>query len=203
MASRIAPLLGLFLLAISTTSVSHAQSSKAFQRKHVTFLDHIDHNQCNSEMRNKRISQTDTGCKRLNTFIHAPEQVVDQACTSGEPYVIRNQEYKKSPQKFRITNCRLSQEHGNDCEYVAEASSLRYIVVACDQNGRPVHLERTLTDAAAGKPGDKQPSLNPTKKPSNSASVISAHWIRGQGCLCMGRLGGVLLFLSFVLFWCL
>ncbi|XP_061460849.1 ribonuclease pancreatic-like [Rhineura floridana] len=203
MASKSAPLTRLFLIALSAISVSRAQSPQAFQRKHVTFLDHIDHNRCNSEMRNKRIAQTTSGCKRLNTFIHAPKEL-DQACVAGKPYVIQNLEYKKSPQKFRVTNCRLSQDHGNDCEYMAEASSWRYIVVSCDQNNRPVHLARTLSDTTAGKQDEKQPSWNPTPKPPGSASAANfSHWFLGQGSLRTGCFGAGLLVFYLLLFSCL
>nr|XP_056720963.1 ribonuclease pancreatic-like [Euleptes europaea] len=134
----------LFLIAISTLGVSRTQNPQAFQRKHMTLLDNIDHNKCNSEMRNKRISLTRSGCKPLNTFIHAPKKLINHACMAGNSYVIKNVEYKKSPSKLRVTTCRLSEEYPKDCKYLAEASSWKYIVISCDQNNQPVHLAGTL-----------------------------------------------------------
>ncbi|XP_066492575.1 ribonuclease pancreatic beta-type-like [Tiliqua scincoides] len=144
MALQEAFLMGLCLLSMSAIHISHTQRPHAFQRKYVTLLENMDHNRCNSEMRNKRIALTRSGCKRFNTFIHAPKKFIDYTCIMGQPYVIKNLEYKKSTRKFRVTSCRLSQEYVNDCKYVAEASSWKYILVSCDQNDQPVHLAGTL-----------------------------------------------------------
>ncbi|CAM4669958.1 unnamed protein product [Caretta caretta] len=137
-------LICLLFIAMSVISISRAQNPLAFRRKHLTLLDTIDHNRCNSEMRNKRIAMTRDGCKKLNTFIHAREEVIDATCTMGKVHVIKGQEYKKSIHKFRVTNCRLSGEYPNDCEYMAEKSAWKYIVISCDQNDRPVHFAGTL-----------------------------------------------------------
>ncbi|XP_065274589.1 ribonuclease pancreatic-like [Emys orbicularis] len=137
-------LICLLFIATSVFSISCAQNPMAFRRKHLTLLDTIDHNTCNSEMRNKRIAMTRDGCKKLNTFIHAREEVIDATCTMGKVHVIKGQKYKKSISKFRVTNCRLSGEYPNDCEYMAEKSAWKYIVISCDQNDRPVHFAGTL-----------------------------------------------------------
>ncbi|KAK9412405.1 hypothetical protein NXF25_003580 [Crotalus adamanteus] len=145
MASNGVSMMILFFISISVINISRSQSPQAFQRKHMTFLDNIDHNRCNREMQNRRIALTRNGCKRLNTFIHAPEKLIDHICVTGKPYVIQNLEYKKSTMKFHVTSCRLSQEYGKDCKYKAEDSRWKYIVVSCNQNDRPVHLAGILT----------------------------------------------------------
>lgn len=134
----------LLFIATSVISISHAQNPPAFRRKHLTLLDTIDHNRCNSEMRNKWIAMTRNGCKKLNTFIHAPEEIIDATCTMGKVHTLKGQAYKKSISKFRVTNCRLSGEYPNGCEYMAEKTAWKYIVISCDQNNQAVHFAGTL-----------------------------------------------------------
>uniref|UniRef100_A0A8D0BDW1 Ribonuclease A-domain domain-containing protein n=1 Tax=Salvator merianae TaxID=96440 RepID=A0A8D0BDW1_SALMN len=178
-----------------------SKSPRDFRRKHVTPLENIDNNQCNSEMQNKGIALTQHGCKPINTFIHAPESQVDQACVAGKPIAIDNLEYKRSSQKFRITNCRLSQSHTEDCKYVAENSDWRYIVVSCDQNNRPVHLAKTLRNEFIGKQGDISPSGDTDQDTHNAASALNARWFLRKGAFCVPCFAAAVLLFSAVFSW--
>ncbi|XP_063002639.1 ribonuclease pancreatic-like [Elgaria multicarinata webbii] len=180
MASKGTPAMVFLLIALSAISLSRTQNPEAFRRKHVTLLDRMDNNQCDSEIRNRQVNQN--SCKWVNTFIHAPKELVDRACAAGTPYVMNNVEYKKSAEKFLVTSCRLSQEVPKGCRYRAEASSLKYIVVSCDQNDRPVHLAGTLRDDTGGKK-DKESWTSKPPLP-NFANGVKCHWCL-WGCLCM------------------
>ncbi|XP_043916103.1 uncharacterized protein LOC122792378 [Protopterus annectens] len=87
-----------------------------------------------NEMRNRRLC-----CRRFNTFIHATNRQAIQICRGRRVGGGANNLYK-SNRRFLITEVRLIRR--NPLKYRGRRRS-RFVVVACDNNRRPVHLERT------------------------------------------------------------
>ncbi|XP_075774263.1 angiogenin-2-like [Pelodiscus sinensis] len=85
--------------------------------------------------------------KEKNTFIHAPDHQIAAICTDtgGKDYITKTGRHLRlSTQDFKVTTCT---SHGgkpfSNPNYRASSSS-RKIVIGCDQQNRPTHLEESL-----------------------------------------------------------
>lgn len=112
-----------------------AASFASFQRKHLVNPGVRGNDRFwTNEMRNRGLC-----CRRFNTFIHATSNQAIQICNGRRVSGNANNLYK-SNNKFRITEVRL--RSNNPVKYHGR-SSRKFVVVACDNNRMPVHLERT------------------------------------------------------------
>ncbi|KAK7922179.1 hypothetical protein WMY93_009081 [Mugilogobius chulae] len=99
----------VFLLLLLAPSLLLGQSYQDFRNKHVN--QYMSRNDCDTVIRNRRITEPDGTCKIIDTFINAGINQINQA------------------EEWHLPNCR----------YAGTAETL-YITIAC-RNGYPVHFE--------------------------------------------------------------
>ncbi|XP_030042517.1 sialic acid-binding lectin-like [Microcaecilia unicolor] len=119
------------LLALIFPSTS--QNYDEFRKKHIDSRTNKKHNNqyCNTIMEQKINRDTGT-CRKVNTFIHAPEKVVVILCRR-----IPNA-MKTSTKKFSLTICKLQRKRGQRCTYKAK-NEFRRIEIKCEDS-LPVHF---------------------------------------------------------------
>ncbi|KAG5260499.1 hypothetical protein AALO_G00308900 [Alosa alosa] len=123
----------------------HETRYEKFLRQHVVNAMNID--DCTSIIKDRKIYAKDNKsgkdkCKPVNTFILTEEQQAKAICHDGETTVRRNKEFKKSTKDFNVVVCHIKDEKKEypNCEYTPKQEAT-YILVACDNNKLPVHLE--------------------------------------------------------------
>ncbi|KAL8176497.1 UNVERIFIED_CONTAM: hypothetical protein K2H54_035619 [Gekko kuhli] len=83
-------------------------------------------------------------CKPFNVFIHASEVQLQDVCGPGG-YPYHGTGKRRSKTYYPITICRLGMmTRARQCVYYA-AYSTRRLVLSCDENSLPVHLDEVLT----------------------------------------------------------
>lgn len=129
----------ILLLLLCVSSYTHAQSWARYQN----FLNHhrgpfVNVEMCTSEIRHRKITDSAGECKRVNSFIRAPDEHITAVCTGGTRLYYN---LFRSGTPFDVVTCRLKsgQTHPN-CEYYRGRLSIQYIVLACE-HGLPVHYE--------------------------------------------------------------
>uniref|UniRef100_A0A8C6XDA7 Ribonuclease A-domain domain-containing protein n=1 Tax=Naja naja TaxID=35670 RepID=A0A8C6XDA7_NAJNA len=117
---------------------SWRQSWAAFKNKHIdSKSQYPPHNMnlyCENQMRNRRMTRP--LCKPHNTFIYAPESIVQQICQN-----IRGPAAITSRVSFNLVDCRYTGgSPPNSCNYQGSMWT-KYIAVTC-VNYVPVHFIR-------------------------------------------------------------
>uniref|UniRef100_A0A670KCI5 Ribonuclease A-domain domain-containing protein n=1 Tax=Podarcis muralis TaxID=64176 RepID=A0A670KCI5_PODMU len=91
----------------------------------------------------KRRGLDKPACKEVNTFIHGTKNNIIAVCTAsgGKDY---GKGLRISLRPFTVTTCKHKGGSTRPpCKYSDNKSS-RYIVIACNQDGKPVHFDESL-----------------------------------------------------------
>ncbi|KAK7922632.1 hypothetical protein WMY93_009534 [Mugilogobius chulae] len=97
----------VFLLLLLAPSLLLGQSYQDFRNKHVN--QYMSRNDCDTVIRNRRISEPDGSCKRIDTFINAGINQIDQVC--GRAGIPQGGNLRKSTTPFSTIVCRLRSGH--------------------------------------------------------------------------------------------
>ncbi|KAF3694140.1 Ribonuclease-like 3 [Channa argus] len=133
----------LLMLLLSATVLSQQGNERYrhFINQHINGGMRVS--QCDAEIQRRRITETGTNvCKETNTFILASTSYVKNICEkAGEPY----RGMRISLQPFSIIVCQLKNQGATrpNCQYRGQART-RKIVIACDQQGFPVHYAEDI-----------------------------------------------------------
>ncbi|XP_028571948.2 angiogenin-2-like [Podarcis muralis] len=91
----------------------------------------------------KRRGLDKPACKEVNSFIHGTKNNIIAVCTAsgGKDY---GKGLRISLRPFTVTTCKHKGGSTRPpCKYSDNKSS-RYIVIACNQDGKPVHFDESL-----------------------------------------------------------
>ncbi|CAM4660354.1 unnamed protein product [Leuciscus chuanchicus] len=105
----------ILLLVLCVSFSTHAQPPgyQHFLNQHVGPL--VNAAMCTSEIRNRRITAPDGGCKPVNTFIQANAGVINPVCGRGGTPVGGNLFQSNNP--FNVVTCRLQSGTPPNCIY--------------------------------------------------------------------------------------
>ncbi|XP_073710706.1 ribonuclease-like 3 [Misgurnus anguillicaudatus] len=139
----------ILLLVLCASLSTDAQPADVRQRYEKFLRQHVygkmNERICDSEIRKRQItlSDTDNGCKEVNTFIQANGNTVRAVCTGGGTIYNKQRNLYISNNPFPVITCKLTGgTRRPNCVYRGHKST-RKIVVACEQ-GWPTHYDEGI-----------------------------------------------------------
>nr|AGF41081.1 RNase1 beta3 [Tadarida brasiliensis] len=132
----------LLVLGLVQPSLGQESGARKFKQQHMDSNSrHLPNsNYCNKMMKKRKM--TVDACKPVNTFVHESLTDVKAICNQRNIRCKNGQNNcHKSRSSMRVTDCRLTNgsRHPN-CKYRTSPAK-RQIIVACDKNRVPVHLD--------------------------------------------------------------
>ncbi|XP_067254939.1 ribonuclease-like 3 [Chanodichthys erythropterus] len=138
----------ILLLIFSVSSFTHGQPPAHIKPRYEKFLkQHYNPDmtvqKCDTVIRANRDfihSETENGCKKINSFIQANSNDIKAVCgRAGKPY----HNMVASTKPFSVVTCKLhSGDTHPNCKYRGVRDT-RYIVLACE-HGWPVHYDEGI-----------------------------------------------------------
>uniref|UniRef100_A0A8C9YW77 Ribonuclease A-domain domain-containing protein n=1 Tax=Sander lucioperca TaxID=283035 RepID=A0A8C9YW77_SANLU len=112
-----------------------------FQNKHINAG--MIAGQCDDVMKEKRINKINSLCKNKKTFIItiATMKTIRGVCGPGGVNFSGN--LHQSRTTIDVVDCMLTYANVRPCKYRSVPGN-RYIVIACDSRGDPIHFEAPL-----------------------------------------------------------
>ncbi|XP_034747944.1 ribonuclease pancreatic beta-type-like [Etheostoma cragini] len=131
----------VLLLSAAVLSLDSGEGEdpvEKFKRQHI--YEKMGDHDCTAVMKQRRITNKGQ-CKRINTFINATFQRVEEVCTKGKN---DNENFYESKAIFNVVVCTRKQIEGypSNCEFTDTVRN-GYIIIACNNNN-PVHFESLL-----------------------------------------------------------
>ncbi|XDV23847.1 hypothetical protein PO909_028231 [Leuciscus waleckii] len=138
----------ILLLVLCVSFSTHAQPPDHIKPRYQNFLNQhfgpdMSVQKCDSEIRKRRITGADGGCKDVNTFIQANSNDIKVVCDPQTGGTHQSGNLYRSGQQFNVITCKSkSGSRHPRCEYRGTRST-RYVVLGCAE-GWPVHYDEGL-----------------------------------------------------------
>ncbi|XP_033024217.1 angiogenin-like [Lacerta agilis] len=131
-----------FLVSVLALGAYCAPTYKKFLTQHYDNpKSSVGKEYCDAMMRKRGLDKPE--CKEVNTFIHGTKNNIKAVCTAsgGKDY---GDGLRISLHPFTVTTCKhRGGSTDPPCRY-SDNRSPRYIVIACNEKGEPVHFDESI-----------------------------------------------------------